>query len=524
MGINFSGVTLFGVGKNVNTSNTWSWPNARYYEWLGLTATDRNDRFNYLTNMFRAVGQVMHLVEDLSQPQHVRNEQHVDPFVANSWKEQHDPWASPIEVYGRQNVTNLNYGDGSMLDWRGAGFTKLEDFWDRHLYNGSAAALTAAENGGAQLGLAEWCNGNFLGDRHSYAEYFPARNSDGTPDIMWYPYPSLFTSTPYLQHGAFVDSVKLKNGQWRNRYYLPKTGDGIQVNHFSTVSWFGAEFPNKIFSVATSIRDDNVLKDYHDAFIPKAVQYSAGLVDYFFRGTMDVSVSVDANTNYTFGITNISSQDFSGGSFYLFQDDTNGNRTLAQQYDLSVIVSGGILPTNSSVSITYPGVSTPSGSTFLIVYKGTIGLTGGSPSDPVDANIGITATRPAVEQTIDYGDYQIPVPNPYPVPGPAELTTNLVSNDFPFPLTSGNYEVTVNYANFDDAGTIGSLSSASGEVASCTLPSTITSSVVPIGDISIAPDGKSLSVNVTATDDPVCARYIGWWTITITWRAWPASP
>ncbi len=58
--------------------NIWSWQNARYYEWLGLTATNRLDRQTNLANMFRAVGQVMHLLQDTSQPQHVRNEQHLN--------------------------------------------------------------------------------------------------------------------------------------------------------------------------------------------------------------------------------------------------------------------------------------------------------------------------------------------------------------------------------------------------------------------------------------------------------------
>jgi hypothetical protein len=64
-----------------------------------------------------------------------------------------------------------------MLDWRGAGFTKLEDFWDRHMYQGHASALNADTNGGTStLGLAEWCNGNFLGARHLYGEYYPSNS------------------------------------------------------------------------------------------------------------------------------------------------------------------------------------------------------------------------------------------------------------------------------------------------------------------------------------------------------------
>jgi hypothetical protein len=168
-GLGHDFISIIGKGSNIGTTNIWSWQNARGYEWLGLTATNQSERQTNLDNMFRAVGQVMHLLEDASQPQHVRNEQHV--FPTNTWVYRNfDPFISPIEEYGKNNFTNLNYGDGSMLNWTNAGFTKLEDFWDRHIYiSEGATALANAETGGAQLGLAEWCNGNFLGDRHKCA-------------------------------------------------------------------------------------------------------------------------------------------------------------------------------------------------------------------------------------------------------------------------------------------------------------------------------------------------------------------
>jgi hypothetical protein len=64
-------------------SNIWSWQNARGYEWLGMTATNQLERQTDLANMFRAVGQVVHLLQDTSQPQHVRNDMH---FATNNQK------------------------------------------------------------------------------------------------------------------------------------------------------------------------------------------------------------------------------------------------------------------------------------------------------------------------------------------------------------------------------------------------------------------------------------------------------
>jgi len=352
------------IRSRSHPTNTWSWQNARYFEWFGLTETNQSDRQSNLDNMFRAVGQVMHLLEDTSQPQHVRNEQHLDKFPQ---------WRSPIEDYGLLNISQLNFGDGSMLNWQAAGFTNLEDFWDTHKYNGDSSKLTAAESGGANtLGLAEWDNGNFLGDRHQYAEYYTTNT-----DIRYYSYPRRSgTITPS------IDSITIKNGKVISRYYLKKDKDGVSVTHHSALTLWGMEHPTILKAKSTTIRDDNVLKDYHDQIIPKAVKYSAGLLDYFFRGTLGVSV-----TNSTITIRNTSGQDYNGGSFYLYKDDTNGTRTNVDQFDMSGIT----LPSLGSITETENDLNSATPSTkYILVYKGTIGVNGSAqPLDSVDAGIGI---------------------------------------------------------------------------------------------------------------------------------------
>jgi len=53
------------------------------------------------------------------------------------------------------------------------------------------------------------------------------------------------------------------------------------------------------------------------------VSYSAGLLDYYFRGTFGVSVNWDTNSGQTSSPSHTSSQDFSGGSFFLLEE-SNG--------------------------------------------------------------------------------------------------------------------------------------------------------------------------------------------------------
>lgn len=384
VGYNFPGVTWFDFGRNENTENIWSWPNARGYEWIGLTATNQFQRQTNLLYMFRALGQVVHLLQDCSQPQHVRNEQHLDQILGFN-----TTWRSPIEDYGNEYVDQLNYGDGSMLDWRGAGFTRLEDFWDRHLYApGNGTVLNNAEaSGGTQLGLAEWCNANFIGDRHQYAEYFHSG------DIRHYPYPSLYTSTSYFDVKYNLTRAArmsfLRSGVQIKRIYLDKTGDGVRFSDHSVLTYFGVYFAGQALGIpSTTIRDPNVLANYHNEFIPKAVKYSAGLLDYYFRGTMNAQiVNVDSGAKqFTVSFLNTCSQDFSNGTFYIFQDDSGGDRTLIGQTNLTDLLPNGILSAASGVAATFAGLP---GTNLIAVYQGTIGISNSAPLDPVDAGMAI---------------------------------------------------------------------------------------------------------------------------------------
>jgi len=510
LGYNFPGVLT--LGRNEHTTNIYSWPNARGYEWLGLTSTSTNARYNYLTNMFRSVGQVLHLLQDASQPQHVRNEQHLDQFV----KHVDTPWRSPIEDYGDKNVKLLNYSSG-MLDWRTDGFTKLEDFWDRHLYKGNAGILVDAENSGEQLGLAEWCNGNFLGVRHLYPEYYPTKNKD----ISWYPYPSLNHSTDYLQKMARLSSgvqpLTFRNAQPGRLIYLTKVTDGVTYPDISRFTYFGGRFP---YLGMMTINDDNVISNYHNVFIPKVVQYSAGVLDYFTRGTMSVSMNVEGGSSvYAFMITNTSSQDFLNGSFYLLGQDASGDRSMRESNSLSEIMSSNVMPSGGSGTMMYTN-SAPADTLFYLVYQGTIGQTNNLALDLVDQGIAIAVAQPSVYETISYtNDVSL---TSLGFTNGSTLTTNVLSPDFPF-VINGSYGASINYADFDDKGTIGNVSS-DGAVTSCTYAGKITNAVVSSSFVSVASDGQSLSVPVIATDDPICGDEIGWRVITITWWASPPVP
>jgi hypothetical protein len=372
---------------NKGTINDWSWKDARNYELLGLIGTNKIDRDRNLAQTFRALGDVMHLLEDTSQPQHVRNEQHLDKYLLKYFYE------SPIEIYGAKNVDKLKYTHG-MLDWRAAGFNKMHDFWDRDYYNGtSAQPFIDNEDAGQptkKLGLAEFCNGNFIGDRHTYPELM------GASSPFRYSFPSLYGGTDFDQlqknPGLYGKPTSIGIVGAGLRYIVGKTGQGRLVTHHAAVNYLVASNPDIGLSpgvYSASVDDPDVLKDYHDILIPEAIKYSAGLLDYYFRGTVSASiVGFDTNSlQYTNQIVNTSAQDFSGGKFYLVLE-TNNVRNLIQQTDLI-----GILPSGGSTNMIFSGPLPTNQAKLFLVYQGTIGVTNGpTPLDPVDAGIAIAVT------------------------------------------------------------------------------------------------------------------------------------
>jgi len=93
----------------------------------------------------------------------------------------------------------------------------------------------------------------------------------------------------------------------------------------------------------------------------------------------------------------------------------------------------------------------------------------------------------------------------------------LESDEFGFEPTPGHFEVMINSARFDDKGSIAGIDSY-GPSASCGWPNELANELVDSNQVTIV--GKRLRVNVSATDNADCAIEIGWYNVSITWKAW----
>ncbi len=69
---------LWSQNSNQDPGGKWSWYDARDYFYKGLTLTSKLGRDSAMANTFRALGQLMHLIEDASVPAHVRNDINIE--------------------------------------------------------------------------------------------------------------------------------------------------------------------------------------------------------------------------------------------------------------------------------------------------------------------------------------------------------------------------------------------------------------------------------------------------------------
>jgi len=397
-----------------NTTGDWSWEKARQYYYIYLTgkdfdgseiATTDNERKANFSSCLRALGQVMHLLQDVSVPLHTRNDIHIFPITKNPFTG--DPLSRPIgrwtyETYTYMVAENiienetLNYTadfpDQILLNDPKPQSQPLPDYshlspisglFDRNQYNEGAGSPPDKN----AIGLAEYSNAYFL-----------------THDTMWddwrrYPFPSL-EQTNYnridwwsLQN---VEQVDAEDGKTDNRIYIKyKEGVGEEIGHLAAADYWTKEYEEHEWEIPHRFTLDEVCwKDYADKLVPRAVGYSAALLDYFFRGTIEITspdlgfIGSDAGFhNVTLSAQNTSTfpenEEMSGGSVHLVVKYKLDGGDQFQYIVKQLEGENHIIPRQTTTSFDFDLSATPiplaaKDVSLYLVYKGQLGVESGA--------------------------------------------------------------------------------------------------------------------------------------------------
>jgi hypothetical protein len=289
----------------------WSWKKAREFYYSALISTSGQQREQGFANAFRALGQVMHLMSDASVPAHVRNDAHVFPNefagleVGSQWQT-YESWAKrqmTANATGKLNFTGVSPAAGIFAFAKNtiAAPVPISALWDTDAYTG-ADIRTAT---GFDIGLAEYTNANFFSEDTIFRDY---------------PHPT-YADTNYLDAINHPERVDAEDGKFDNRVYIRKTvGDAdTRLVSFGYISYDCIKKGKYDFS--PFVLDDNVYNDYAALLIPRAVGYSAALLNYFFRGDM----KLDYNAASGFVIRNNSDERMEG-DFGIYYDTADGSR------------------------------------------------------------------------------------------------------------------------------------------------------------------------------------------------------
>ncbi len=160
----------------------WSWKKARESFYKGLTEVNRSDREKNLADTFRALGQVMHLVQDASVPAHTRDDAHV---VGYHYEKAVEKLRKEDDPKFLEAVTNPLYFDSSILTFTPNPLAPIPiaKIFDTDIYyNTNPSPDVTAGN---TIGLAEYTNANFVSEGLISANFqdFPYPRSQDTTII-----------------------------------------------------------------------------------------------------------------------------------------------------------------------------------------------------------------------------------------------------------------------------------------------------------------------------------------------------
>jgi hypothetical protein len=332
-----------------------AWADARRAFDEALTRPEksgREGRDQRWADTFRILGQLMHLVADLAVPAHTRNDSHCPkPEGFERWAETRGnlPVVESLIAQPPISPSGSIFAVGVPIEDPVAR-VPIARLWDTDQYslelNNPGVTLSPT------IGLAEYTNANFFSDDTIFSSAFPspARSSVelGPPE-------------PEPQRGAL-------------RRYFKKTRDGEAVDHLAVPSALYDFLPDALKDRRKGL-DDKVFRDYAEKLLPRAVGYSAALVDYFFRGKLELTFTPDpAATNRSLlTAINRSDEPLGPGTLSVHVD----NATTGMRETLALLsVPGPVGKDQRLPSLSVD--STLEFSPLTVAYRGTLGLESGA--------------------------------------------------------------------------------------------------------------------------------------------------
>ncbi len=305
LGLHYTGQSsLMWAQDKTNQENhvggDWSWKTIRDKYYWALTDTTEAQRQMNFAQTFRGLGHQIHLIEDAAQPDHVRNDAHPLDSAGIGRSIHLEKWAGKrfFDLLALQNFVQalpnyapdppnlINYFPNVPLNVSYNNLAPITQFIDTKQYYNSGTPST-----GLTQGIAEYTNANFASDDTIFTE------DQSTTDRHYFPYPRKSSTNlqELINKNILPETVVAEDGVQDVTLYIKKDKDGEIIDHFlkptytATGRW-DLVGGGQIYELGDFYRDEKCHEDYAQKLIPRAVGYSAGLLDYFFRGSIEITL------------------------------------------------------------------------------------------------------------------------------------------------------------------------------------------------------------------------------------------
>jgi len=351
--------------------NQFDWTDCRTYFYRSLTKGKAIHRFEYLALTACSLGHVLHLLEDMSVPAHTRNDflfGHYRPPVSGG---------NPLETWVEEQIAANK--DELPTNWFSGGWQcqpkcldKFERYWDTNNYTGSYQASGIPSD----WGLAECSNYQFL----SYSTVFT--ENDTTRIKYSFPNPAFdHAQTVHIDTEKYWWGLRSVNYAYRGGYGVTHLVRDKYIEAYIN----GDDDPE----VGYTTKDNTIFEDYAAITIPRTIDYTTGLANYFFRGRLEAEATGTDGNKTVLTITNTSYHTdtshpyaLKGGEFELYWDNQDNERTKIDDFTVFYPANSDN-PWGSSSVLSYNGQTTaeftpPTLGTgeqnlgYTLVYKGNI--------------------------------------------------------------------------------------------------------------------------------------------------------
>jgi hypothetical protein len=286
--------------------NTYAVRDAKLHYEAAVIGAGASTRSAAARDLFITLGHVVHLVQDMAQPEHTRNDQHLP---GSNQMFQNGTQASVWESWGGVNLVNAN---AAPVSFDGYPVVRLPDY--RSFFHTS----DMDDGRGAGKGMADYSSLNFVTQDTNYHDEDPTWHCPLTLPVSSKCFfhteprieeaaPRTVTSHYAVKIGDATEVVEVEEEiftSFPRDHYLGTTQADPFHTHLSSLDLETMQFAcDRLYSLS-----DGSYLSRASLLVPRAVGYSAGVIDHFFRGNIEASWKKMPEGGYELTVTNLSQE------------------------------------------------------------------------------------------------------------------------------------------------------------------------------------------------------------------------